>query len=106
MVVSDEIYAELTYGGVHHTSIANLPGMAARTVVVNGMSKCYSMTGWRMGYAAAPAPIIKQMTKLHQYCIMSAPTTSQYAAIEAPVSYTHLGGREERSARQRQLARL
>ena len=83
MVVSDEIYAELTYGGVHHTSIANLPGMAARTVVVNGMSKCYSMTGWRMGYAAAPAPIIKQMTKLHQYCIMSAPTTSQYAAIEA-----------------------
>ncbi len=83
LVLSDEIYAELTYGDSRHISIANLPGMAERTVVVNGMSKCYSMTGWRLGYAAAPAPIIKQMTKLHQYCIMSAPTTSQYAAIEA-----------------------
>lgn len=83
MVLSDEIYAELTYGGLQHVSIANLPGMMERTVVINGMSKCYSMTGWRLGYAAGPAPIIKQMTKLHQYCIMSAPTTSQYAAIEA-----------------------
>jgi len=83
LVLSDEIYAELTYGGVKHISIANLPGMKERTVVVNGMSKCYSMTGWRLGYAVGPAPILAQMTKLHQYCIMSAPTTSQYAAIEA-----------------------
>lgn len=83
LVLSDEIYAELTFGGVRHVSIANLPGMKERTVVVNGMSKCYSMTGWRLGYAVGPAPVIAQMTKLHQYCIMSAPTTSQYAAIEA-----------------------
>lgn len=83
LVLSDEIYAELTYGGVKHVSIANLPGMKERTVIVNGMSKCYSMTGWRLGYAVGPAPILAQMTKLHQYCIMSAPTTSQYAAIEA-----------------------
>ena len=83
LVISDEIYAELSYGGVKHTSIANLPGMKERTIVVNGMSKCYSMTGWRLGYAVGPAPIVAQMTKLHQYCIMCAPTTSQYAAIEA-----------------------
>ena len=83
LVVSDEIYAELTYGGLHHVSIANLPGMRERSVVVNGLSKSYSMTGWRLGYVVGPQPIIQQMTKLHQYCIMCAPTTSQYAAVEA-----------------------
>ncbi len=82
MVLSDEIYAELTYNG-SHVSIAELPGMRERTVVVNGFSKTYAMTGWRLGYAAGPAPVIKQMTKLHQFAIMCAPTTSQYAAIEA-----------------------
>lgn len=83
MVLSDEIYAELNYGEHRHVSIANLPGMAERTVVVNGFSKAFAMTGWRMGYACGPAPIIKVMTKLHQNCIMCAPTTSQYAAITA-----------------------
>jgi len=83
LAISDEIYAELTYGGLHHVSIANLPGMRERSVVVNGMSKSYSMTGWRLGYVVGPQPIIQQMTKLHQYCIMCAPTTSQYAAVEA-----------------------
>ena len=82
MVISDEIYAELTYGG-HHVSMANIPDMYERTVVINGFSKAYSMTGWRMGYVAGPKEIIGAMTKLHQYAIMSAPTTSQYAAIEA-----------------------
>lgn len=82
MVVSDEIYAELTYGQ-RHVSIANLPGMKERTIVINGFSKAYSMTGWRLGYACGPKEIIAAMTKLHQYGIMSAPTTSQYAAIEA-----------------------
>ncbi len=82
-VLSDEIYSELTYGGLKHVSIASLDGMLERTVVINGFSKTYSMTGWRMGYACAPAPIIAQMTKIHQFAIMSAPTTSQYAAIEA-----------------------
>lgn len=82
MVLSDEIYAELTYG-TKHTSIANIKGMKERSIVINGFSKAYSMTGWRMGYAVGPAPIIKQMTKIHQYAIMCAPTTSQYAAIEA-----------------------
>ena len=82
MVISDEIYAELTYGG-RHVSMANLPDMYERTVVVNGFSKAYSMTGWRLGYVCGPKPIISAMTKLHQYGIMSAPTTSQYAAIEA-----------------------
>jgi len=82
-VVSDEIYSELTYGGKNHVSIASLDGMRERTVVINGFSKTYSMTGWRMGYACGPAPIIKQMTKIHQFAIMSAPTTSQYAAVEA-----------------------
>ena len=82
-VLSDEIYAELTYGGKRHVSIASIPGMRERTVVVGGFSKAYSMTGWRMGYAAAPAPIIRQMTKIHQYAIMCAPTASQYAAVEA-----------------------
>lgn len=83
MVVSDEIYAELTYGGQRHVSMANLPDMYERTVVVNGFSKAYSMTGWRMGYLCGPKELITAMTKLHQYGIMSAPTTSQYAAIEA-----------------------
>ena len=83
MVLSDEIYAELNYGLQNHVSIAALPGMAERTVVVNGFSKTYAMTGWRMGYVCAPKPIIAAMTKLHQFGIMSAPTTSQYAAITA-----------------------
>lgn len=83
MVISDEIYAELTYGGQRHVSMANLPDMYERTIVVNGFSKAYSMTGWRMGYLCGPKELITAMTKLHQYGIMSAPTTSQYAAIEA-----------------------
>ncbi|MCI6740117.1 MAG: aminotransferase class I/II-fold pyridoxal phosphate-dependent enzyme [Bacteroidales bacterium] len=83
MVLSDEIYSELTYGTERHISIATLPGMYERTVVVNGFSKAYAMTGWRLGYAAGPAPVIRIMTKIHQSCIMSAPTTSQYAAIVA-----------------------
>ena len=82
-VLSDEIYSELTYGGKRHVSIASVDGMKERTVVINGFSKTYSMTGWRMGYACGPAPIIAQMTKIHQFAIMSAPTTSQYASIEA-----------------------
>lgn len=82
-VFSDEIYSELTYGGKHHVSIASIDGMRERCVLINGFSKSYSMTGWRMGYACAPAPIISQMTKIHQFAIMSAPTTSQYAAVEA-----------------------
>ena len=83
MVFSDEIYSELTYGLDRHVSFASIPGMAERTIVVNGFSKSYAMTGWRLGYAAGPEPIIKVMTKIHQSCIMSAPTTSQYAAITA-----------------------
>ena len=82
-VLSDEIYSELTYGGKQHVSIASVDGMQERCIVINGFSKSYSMTGWRMGYACGPAPIIAQMTKIHQFAIMSAPTTSQYAAIEA-----------------------
>ncbi len=83
MVISDEIYAELTYGGERHVSMANIPDMYERTLVINGFSKAYSMTGWRMGYVCGPKEMIAAMTKLHQYGIMSAPTTSQYAAIEA-----------------------
>ena len=83
LVLSDEIYSELTYGLDRHVSIASLPGMEERTIVVNGFSKSYAMTGWRLGYAAGPAPLVKVMTKIHQSCIMSAPTTSQYAAITA-----------------------
>ena len=83
LVLSDEIYSELTYGLDRHVSIASLPGMAERTIVVNGFSKSYAMPGWRLGYAAGPAPLVKVMTKIHQSCIMSAPTTSQYAAITA-----------------------
>ena len=82
LVLSDEIYSELTYLG-EHVSIASLPGMRERTVVINGFSKAYAMTGWRLGYAAGPEAIIKQMTKIHQFAIMCAPTTSQYAAVEA-----------------------
>ena len=82
LVLSDEIYAELTYGG-HHVSMANLPDMAERTIVVNGFSKSHAMTGWRMGYLCGPEPLIRRMLKIHQYAIMCAPTTSQYAAIEA-----------------------
>lgn len=81
-VLSDEIYAELTYG-VKHTSIASFPGMRERTIIASGFSKAYAMTGWRMGYTLAPAPITAQMFKIHQYAIMCAPTTSQFAAIEA-----------------------
>lgn len=81
-VLSDEIYSELTYEK-NHVSIASLPGMAERTIVINGFSKSYAMTGWRIGYAAGPEEIIKQMIKIHQYVIMCAPTTSQYAAVEA-----------------------
>lgn len=82
MVISDEIYAELTFEG-KHVSIASIPGMRERTIVVNGFSKAYAMTGWRLGYAAAPWEVLAQMTKVHQFAIMCAPTTSQYAAIEA-----------------------
>lgn len=82
-VLSDEIYSELTYGDQSHVTIASVTGMKERTVVINGFSKTYSMTGWRLGYALGPKPVIEQMTKLHQYAIMSAPTNSQYAAIEA-----------------------
>ena len=81
-VLSDEIYSELTYNG-EHVSIACIPGMRERTVLINGFSKAYAMTGWRLGYAAAPAVIMKQMIKIHQFAIMCAPTTSQYAAISA-----------------------
>ncbi|MBQ8894352.1 MAG: aminotransferase class I/II-fold pyridoxal phosphate-dependent enzyme [Clostridia bacterium] len=86
IVISDEIYAELTFGGKTHVSIASLPGMAERTLVVNGFSKAFSMTGWRLGYACGPAEIVAQVTKIHQFAIMCAPTTSQYAAITAMTS--------------------
>lgn len=82
-VISDEIYAELTYGPERHVSIASLPGMRERTVLINGFSKAYAMTGWRLGYACAPKLILSQMLKIHQYAIMCAPTTSQYAAVSA-----------------------
>lgn len=82
-VLSDEIYSELIYGDQDPVSIASFPGMRERTIVVNGFSKTYAMTGWRLGYAAGPQPVIHLMTKIHQSCIMSAPTTSQYAAITA-----------------------
>ena len=83
-VISDEIYSELTYTEEsEHVSIASLPGMRERTILINGFSKAYAMTGWRLGYACGPELIIKQMTKIHQFAIMCAPTTSQYAAVEA-----------------------
>jgi len=83
VVISDEIYAELTYTEERHTSIASIPGMKDRTVIVSGFSKAYAMTGWRLGYAIAREPVCAALTKLHQYAIMCAPTASQYAAIEA-----------------------
>ncbi|MBQ7506133.1 MAG: aminotransferase class I/II-fold pyridoxal phosphate-dependent enzyme [Lachnospiraceae bacterium] len=82
-VISDEIYGELTYTGKNHVSFASLPGMKERTITINGFSKSYAMTGWRLGYACGPKRILSQMLKIHQYCIMCAPTTSQYAAVEA-----------------------
>jgi aminotransferase len=83
MVISDEIYAELTFGGVEHTSIASVEGMKERTILINGFSKTFSMTGWRLGYACGPREILREITKIHQFAIMCAPTTAQYAAIEA-----------------------
>ncbi len=82
-VLSDEIYSELTYTKNSHVSIASLPGMKERTIVINGFSKSHAMTGWRLGYACGPAEVIAQMLKIHQFAIMCAPTTSQYAAVEA-----------------------
>jgi aminotransferase len=82
-VLSDEIYSELTYTGNSHVSIASLPGMKERTIVINGFSKSHAMTGWRLGYACGPEEVISQMLKIHQFAIMCAPTTSQYAAVEA-----------------------
>ena len=82
VILADEIYAEMTYGR-KHTSIAAIDGMWERTILVNGFSKAYAMTGWRLGFLAAPAPITEQMLKIHQYAIMCAPTTSQLAAVEA-----------------------
>ena len=81
-VISDEIYSELTYNG-KHVSIVSFPGMKERTILINGFSKAYAMTGWRLGYACGPEEIMKQMVKIHQFAIMCAPTTSQYAAVEA-----------------------
>lgn len=83
LVLTDEIYAELTYGPRRHVSIASMPGMKERTVYINGFSKAYAMTGWRLGYVCAPQPLMQVMTKIHQYAIMCAPTTSQYAGIVA-----------------------
>ncbi|MBQ8412041.1 MAG: aminotransferase class I/II-fold pyridoxal phosphate-dependent enzyme [Lachnospiraceae bacterium] len=83
IVISDEIYSELTYGDAGHFTIASLPDMQERTIIINGFSKAYAMTGWRLGYALAPQIIAEQMTKIHQFAIMCAPTTSQYAAISA-----------------------
>ena len=82
-VISDEIYSELTYNGDDHVSIASIPGMKERTIVINGFSKAYAMTGWRLGYAVGPEEILRQMIKIHQFAIMCAPTNSQYAAVEA-----------------------
>ena len=83
LVISDEIYAELTFGEAPHVSIASIDVMQERVVLINGFSKTFSMTGWRLGYACGPAPVMEQITKIHQYAIMCAPTTSQYAAVEA-----------------------
>ena len=82
LVLSDEIYAEMTYGR-QHCSIASIEDMWERTIIVSGFSKAYAMTGWRLGYLCAPKPLTEQMLKIHQYCIMSAPTTAQFAAIDA-----------------------
>ena len=103
-VISDEIYAELTYQQ-DHVTIASLPGMRERTVLINGFSKAYAMTGWRLGYACAPRVILEQMLKIHQYAIMCAPTTSQYAAVEAVRNGDEdvAGMREEYNGRRRYL---
>lgn len=83
MVISDEIYAELTYGGKKHVSVPSVPGMKERCILINGFSKTFAMTGWRLGYACGPKEIMAMITKIHQFAIMCAPTTSQFAAIEA-----------------------
>ncbi len=83
IIISDEIYAELTYGGGKHCSIASLPGMQERTIFINGFSKAFAMTGWRLGYLCAPLPILKVMLKIHQFALMCAPTAAQYAGLEA-----------------------
>lgn len=83
IVISDEIYAELTFDGIRHTCVASVPGMRERTILINGFSKAFSMTGWRLGYACGPEPLLNEITKIHQYAIMCAPTVSQYAAVEA-----------------------
>ena len=83
LIISDEIYAELTYGGKKHVSVAAVGNLRERTVLINGFSKAFAMTGWRLGYACGPAPIMAMLTKIHQYAIMCAPTTAQYAAVEA-----------------------
>ncbi|MCL2082232.1 MAG: aminotransferase class I/II-fold pyridoxal phosphate-dependent enzyme [Oscillospiraceae bacterium] len=83
VVISDEIYAELTYGDAVHTSIASFPGLSEKTIVLNGFSKAFAMTGWRLGYACGPVSLIEAMTKIHQYVLMCAPTIAQYAGIEA-----------------------
>ena len=83
MVISDEIYAELTFGGKRHVSVPSVPGMKERTILINGFSKTFAMTGWRLGYACGPAELMAMITKIHQFAIMCAPTTSQYAAVEA-----------------------
>lgn len=103
LVISDEIYAELTFGGVKHVSIAALEGMRERTVMINGFSKAFSMTGWRLGYCLGPKEMLKEITKIHQYAIMCAPTTSQHAAIEALRSCDEAveNMREEYDARRR-----
>ena len=83
IVISDEIYSELTFGNKEHVSLASIPGMRERVIMINGFSKAFSMTGWRLGYACGPAPLLAEITKIHQYAIMCAPTTSQFAAVEA-----------------------
>ncbi len=83
IVISDEIYSELTYGGERHVSIAEIDGMKERTIIINGFSKAFAMTGWRLGFAAGPEPVMTQLLKIHQYAIMCSPTTSQYAAVTA-----------------------
>ena len=83
IVIADEIYAELTYGGLKHTSFAAIDGMRERTILLNGFSKAFAMTGWRMGYVCAPKELTRIMLKVHQYTIMCAPTAGQYAALEA-----------------------
>ena len=104
-VLSDEIYAELTYTGREHVSIASLPEMKERTILINGFSKSHAMTGWRLGYACGPRQILEQMVKVHQFCIMCAPTNSQYAAVTALRDCDHevAGMREAYNQRRRYL---